>query len=153
MPYRRHEYKYSHLATGILLRSNSLLAPSYKLRLALEWGLSLNGEKPQRGRCAFLYCNPCIHLSRYRIILVKRARQYDWYFRGHGWRTKFATVRCPFRRPSLGQHREGGSILSGSIGSTPEIELLSPIPALAQNTELGKPRTRSWASAFRRRGV
>ncbi len=30
---------------------------------------------------------------------------------------------------SLGQHREGGSILSGSIGSTPEIELLSPIPA------------------------
>ncbi len=34
-------------------------------------------------------------------------------------------------RASLGQHREGGSILSGSIGSTPEIELLSPIPALA----------------------
>ena len=30
---------------------------------------------------------------------------------------------------SLGQHREGGSILSGSIGSTLEIELLSPIPA------------------------
>ncbi len=33
---------------------------------------------------------------------------------------------------SLGQHREGGSILSGSIGSTLEIELLSPIPALAE---------------------
>ena len=33
--------------------------------------------------------------------------------------------------PSLGQHREGGSILLGSIGSTPGIELLSPIPALA----------------------
>ncbi len=33
------------------------------------------------------------------------------------------------RVPSLGQHREGGSILLGSIGSTPGIELLSPIPA------------------------
>ena len=32
---------------------------------------------------------------------------------------------------SLGQHREGGIILLGSIGSTPEIEFLSPIPALA----------------------
>ena len=31
---------------------------------------------------------------------------------------------------SLGQHREGGSILLGSISSKPEIELLSPIPAL-----------------------
>ncbi len=31
---------------------------------------------------------------------------------------------------SLGQHREGGIILLGSIGSTPEIEFLSPIPAL-----------------------
>ena len=35
------------------------------------------------------------------------------------------------RIPSLGQHREGGSILLGSIGSTTGIELLSPIPALA----------------------
>ncbi len=34
---------------------------------------------------------------------------------------------------SLGQHREGGSILLGSIGSTPGIELLSPIPALARS--------------------
>ncbi len=37
------------------------------------------------------------------------------------------------RVPSLGQHREGGIILLGSIGSTPEIEFLSPIPALAPN--------------------
>ncbi len=40
------------------------------------------------------------------------------------------TARFPRR---LGQHREGGSILLGSIGSTPEIELLSPIPALVSN--------------------
>ncbi len=49
-----------------------------------------------------------------------------------------AQVKISGRVPSLGQHREGGSILLGSIGSTPGIELLSPIPALAQNTELGK---------------
>ncbi len=40
--------------TGILLRSNRLLAPS------------LLARKPRHGRCAFLCCNPCIHLSLYR---------------------------------------------------------------------------------------
>ncbi len=39
-------------------------------------------------------------------------------------------VRVPWARPF---GREGGSILSGSIGSTPEIELLSPILALARS--------------------
>ena len=38
--------------------------------------------------------------------------------------------------PCLGQRREGESILLGSIGSTPENELLSPIPALASDAAL-----------------
>ncbi len=42
--------------------------------------------------------------------------------------------------PSLGQHREGGSILLGSIGSTPGVELLSSIPALGSETSAGSDR-------------
>ncbi len=65
------------------------------------WARECPPRQPRRGRCAFSRYNPCIRFSRYRITLVKRTRQHDWYFRGHGWRTWFATVRCPFRRSCL----------------------------------------------------
>ncbi|MDJ0536796.1 MAG: hypothetical protein QNJ70_30640 [Xenococcaceae cyanobacterium MO_207.B15] len=56
MPYRRLKYKDFHPDTGILLRSNSFLAATH----------------------VFVFQGTF-------ITLVKRARQHDWYFRGHGW--------------------------------------------------------------------
>ncbi len=68
------------------------------------------------------------------------------YTLGTGASTDFLKFDYRPTRASVGQHREGGSILSGSIGSTPEIELLSPIPALswcALALEGGFPRSGS----------